>query len=216
MKECDILQIVTDSVRTFIVDIFDKKIDDILISDLLLVETLTIDGKDFEGNRLVVSFQDLNFFKNLKYLEIVNCLINSSVINILSKMGYLENIIFRNCSFGKVNISINKLKINCLKIIDCRGFNGLLIKDLSNVKRMYLAGVKLENFNCFENIELESLDISYSFLRNIDGINNLKTNYLVIGHSQYNKFKDKIELLKCKVMVMADYRDGYYIEKWLN
>ena len=217
MKECGILQIETNSIRTYLEDIFNKSVEDILISDLLLVETLTIDGRDDGGKKTFVSFQDLYYFKNLKFLEIKNCYVGNSVINMLSRMNYLRNIIFRNCSFGKNVVNLNRInRINCLKIIDCKGFNDLLINKLAGVKRLYLAGIRLDNFNCFIGVGLQSLDVSCSFFKNIDGISRLDTNYLVLGKSQYNKFKRYFDLLKCKIMVMADYREGYYIEKWIN
>lgn len=215
LKECDSLEIVTDSIKSFLEDTFDKDVKDILISELLSVEALTIDGKDLNGNKILVAFQDIKNFKNLRYLEIANTGINSSVINILSSMIYLESVVFRECYFSKKIKNIKKIAyINSLRVINCSDFD-TFISELSGVKRFYLAGSEFNDLSCFNGYELESLDISSSVVHNFCGVENLCTNNLIISHSQYQQFSDKIDNLTFRVMIMADFHEGYYIEKWI-
>lgn len=198
-------------------DVFDKGIQEILISDLLLVETLTIDGYDLDGNKQNISFQDLKNFKNLKYLEIANTFINSSVINILSHLLYLENIVFRNCSFSKKIKNMNKLRaLRSVRIIECIDFDPLFISEMRSVKRLYLAGVSLYDFTVFQHLDLDSLDISYSQVKNINSIRQADVKNLIISHIQYEQFYADLDNLSFKIIVMADFEEGYYIEKWLH
>lgn len=217
MKECGSLEIVTGSIKSFLLDVFDKDIQDILISDLLLVETLTIDGYDLDGNKQIISFQDLKNFKNLKYLEVANTFINSSVINILSHLLYLENIVFRNCSFSKKIKNMNKLyALRSLRIINCLDFDPLFISEIKTIKRLYLAGLSINDFTVFHQLDLDSLDISYSKVQSVSGIGKVNIKNLVISHIQYKRFCDDLDRLSFKIMIMADFEEGYYIEKWLH
>ncbi len=217
MKECGSLQIVTESIRTFLSDVFQKNVNEILISDLLLVESLTINGKDFDGKKSVISFQDLRNFKNLKYLEVVNTYINSSVINIFSGLPYLENLIFKDCSFSKKIKNMGKLtQIKTLRIVDCQFFNPFFLEDLVFIKKIYLSGVILDDFQAFQHLDLDFLDVSCCFFKTVFGIDDLKVKCLIVGNSQYSRFRKKFSSLKIKIIVMADYREGYYIKKWIN
>ena len=60
------MEILTQSIKDYLIDRFDKSINEIGYSDILEVESLTIDGKDENNERQSVSFSDLKLFKNLK------------------------------------------------------------------------------------------------------------------------------------------------------
>ncbi len=215
VKECGNLQIITDSIKDFLVDAFSKKIDDILISDLLLVESLTIDGKDFDGKRQIISFQDLKQFKNLKYLEICNTLVTNNSINIISQIVCLENIIFRNCTFSKNVENLNKLtNIKSIKIYKCKKFNISYINKIINIKRIYLSNILISDIKQFSSLNLISLDVSNCIVENFDGVNNLNIKNLVISKRQYFDYKNYFMKCNFKIMILSDI--GYYIEKWLN
>lgn len=215
MKECDILQIITNSIKKFLEGVFFKEIDNILISDLLLVESLTINGRNYNGERETISFQDLKNFKNLKYLEVSNTLITNSAINIFAQCNYLEKIIFRNCTFSKQVTSLKVMKnIRAINIYKCKKFNVSFIKDLINIKRVFISGVTISNLEVFMGIRLYSLDISDAIVSNFDYVEELSLNNLIISDEQYSSNKEKILECNYKVMVMAS--DGYYIEKWIN
>ncbi len=215
MKECDILQIITSSIRRFLEDSFVKKIDNILISELLLVESLTINGRNYDGEREVISFQDLKYFKNLKYLEVSNTLITKSAINIFSQCNYLEKIIFRNCTFSKQITSLEVLtNIRGINIYKCKKFDISFIKDLINVKRVFISGVSIANLKLFMGTRLYSLDISGAIVSSFESVEELSLNNLVISDEQYSNNKEIILECNYKVIVMAS--DGYYIKKWIN
>lgn len=207
----------TESIRTFLIDLFQKSIDEILISDLLLVESITISGQDFEGEKLIISFQDLKNFKNLKYLEIANTYINSSVVNILSSLPYLENLIFKNCYFSKKIKNMGKLtQIKCIRVVGSQNCNYSFLNELIFVKKMYLSGIKLDDFQFFQNLNLDFLDVSGCSFQTVYGIDHLKVKNLIVGYSQYSRYRKKLLSLGIKIIVMADYREGYYIKKWVN
>ena len=88
------MKLLTESINKYLKEVFQK--DEFLIADYLLIEYLTVDGKDYEGNKQKVSFKDLQNFKNLKYLEIADVVINDNLIDVLSDLDYLENVVFRN------------------------------------------------------------------------------------------------------------------------
>ena len=95
------MEILTGSIQQFLVDVFSKNIEKVGYSDLLLVESLTIDGKSSDGKRQFICFDELKLFKNLKYLELRNMVISNYMIDILKEITYLQNIVFMNCTFRK-------------------------------------------------------------------------------------------------------------------
>ena len=207
------MKLLTESINKYLKEVFQK--DEFLIADYLLIEYLTVDGKDYEGNKQKVSFKDLQNFKNLKYLEIADVVINDNLIDVLSDLDYLENVVFRNCKFDINNI--NKLKnIKSLRIINCKNFDLSYIVKLNNLERLYISDLTFQNLKKLSKLQLESLDISGCSINKILGINELNTNYLVISSNQFDKFKENILDLDIRVMVMADPSYGYYIEKWIN
>ncbi len=210
------LEIKTESIQKFLCDIFKKNINDILISDLLLVESLTVDGEDFDGRKLNIYFQEIKEFKNLKYLEISNTLINNNIINILSKLSYLENVVFRNCTFSKQIKDMDKLtNITNLRIDNCYNFDLSFIKNLSNIKRLSLSGIKKIDFSVVK-YQLYSLDISKCFLNDFENIDIINVNTLIISKREYELLINKNLKYNYQIIVMADPSDGYYIEKWIN
>ena len=57
------MKLLTESINKYLKEVFQK--DEFLIADYLLIEYLTVDGKDYEGNKQKVSFIKkcrLNFF----------------------------------------------------------------------------------------------------------------------------------------------------------
>ncbi len=207
------MKLLTESINKYLKEVFQK--DEFLIADYLLIEYLTVDGKDYEGNKQKVSFKDLQNFKNLKYLEIADVVINDNLIDVLSDLDYLENVVFRNCKFDINNM--NKLKnIKSLRIINCKNFDLSYIVKLNNLERLYISDLTFQNLKKLSKLQLESLDISGCSINKILGINELNTNYLVISSNQFDKFKENILDLDIRVMVMADPSYGYYIEKWIN
>ncbi len=209
--------LLTKSINKYVSELFEKNEEDILYSDLLLVEFLTIDGLDDTLKKQKIYFDDLKQFKNLKYLEIANTDINNKIIDLLSELNYLENIVFRDCSFSKQLKNMDNLKnIKCIRIVNCDNFQINYLSKLDNLERLYISDISLTNLNKINSLNLEALDISDCDLETDKGIDKINTNYLVVSSEQYKNFNKKIDELNMRIMVMADPSNGYYIEKWLN
>ena len=117
------MEILTGSIQQFLVDVFSKNIEKVGYSDLLLVESLTIDGKSSDGKRQFICFDELKLFKNLKYLELRNMVISNYMIDILKEITYLQNIVFMNCTFRKSIITLNVLQsVNLIRVESCKNF----------------------------------------------------------------------------------------------
>ncbi len=210
------MNITTDSIREFLIDSFDKDIDDLLISDSLLVEFITVDGLDYDGNKLNVDFSDLKYFKNLRFIEIANTMVNSSLINILSTFNRLENVIFRNCTYSKSLRNFNKLtNIKCLRVIEANNFDLNYIKDLTTLKRLYISNMDINSLKVLSKLNLDALDVSSCNIKR-NCFKSLNVKYLVISEDLFNKYTESLLNLDCKVMIMGDESLGYFISKWIN
>lgn len=131
--------------------------------DLELVEKINISAFDMGNNFISNSLEDLKKFPNLKKLEISKFILNKDNINIIKNLFNLEDyaflytdikdkcdikgksILLVNCqkiyniniNFKNVvieNCNLNKVKINCEKIIlnNCTGFENSYINLLVN------------------------------------------------------------------------------------
>ena len=127
------MEILTGSIQQFLVDVFSKNIEKVGYSDLLLVESLTIDGKSSDGKRQFICFDELKLFKNLKYLELRNMVISNYMIDILKEITYLQNIVFMNCTFRKSIITLNVLQsVNLIRVESCKNFRLDYINNINN------------------------------------------------------------------------------------
>lgn len=203
------MEIVTKSINLFLKEVIKKSPSKIGYSDLLKVESITIDGKDENGNKQIIVFSELKMLKNLRYLEIRNVLITDYIIKILEDMNYLENIIFKNCTFRKTITTMNNLKpLKQIRVENCKNFN------LKYIDRISLNTLTLKNItiNNLQNINksIEVLNISDANIVSDRGIDKLKINKLIISHDDYMKYKKNIDRQSFEVVVMAS--KGYYIE----
>ena len=134
------MEILTGSIQQFLVDVFSKNIEKVGYSDLLLVESLTIDGKSSDGKRQFICFDELKLFKNLKYLELRNMVISNYMIDILKEITYLQNIVFMNCTFRKSIITLNVLQsVNLIRVESCKNFRLDYINNI-NINYLTIAG----------------------------------------------------------------------------
>ncbi len=210
------MDIVTNSIREYLISSFNKDPKDLLISDALLVEFITLDGMDYDGHTCDTSFNDLKYFKNLKYLEVSDTMVSNAAIDIISSFARLESVVFRNCTFSKNIKDFNKLtNIKCIRIINPKNFDLNYISKLNNLKRIYVSNSNIPSLRPISNLDLDALDISSTKLGK-DTFKFINTKYLVVSMDEFDKYKDSILKLKCKIMVMGDPRYGYYIEKWIN
>lgn len=203
------MEIVTKSIKLYLKEVVKKTSSKIGYSDLLKVEGITIDGKDENGNKQLVSFGEVKLLKNLRYLEIRNILITDYIIKILEDMDYLENIIFKNCTFRKTITNMNNLKpLRQIRVENCKNFN-LKYIDKIKLNTLTLKEVTINNFQSI-NKSVEILDISDANIISDKGIDKLKISKMIISHNNYNKYKKSIDKASYEVVVMAS--SGYYIE----
>ena len=203
------MEIVTKSIKNYLKEVIKKSPSKIGYSDLLKIESITIDGKDDNGNKQLIVFSELKMLKNLRYLEIRNVLITDYIIKILEDMDYLENIIFKNCTFRKSITTMNNLKpLKQIRVENCKNFNLKYIDKIS-LNTLTLKDITMNNLQNI-NKSIEILNISDASIMSDRGIDKLKINKLIISHDDYMKYKKSIDRQSFEVVVMAS--SGYYIE----
>lgn len=204
------MEILTQSIKDYLIDRFDKSIDEIGYSDILEVESLTIDGKDENNERQSVSFSDLKLFKNLKYLEIRNTLLTTNLFNILEDLPYLENLLLRKCTIRQSVSTMNNLNnIVQLRINECKNFSFELINELT-LASLTVENMQIQGFNLLKDNHINVLDISRAKFKNMNGIKKVSIDKLVIKNKDYTKYKKVLDNLKYELIIMADI--GYYIK----
>ena len=204
------MEILTQSIKDYLIDRFDKSINEIGYSDILEVESLTIDGKDENNERQSVSFSDLKLFKNLKYLEIRNTLLTTNLFNILEDLPYLENLLLRKCTIRKSVSTMNNLNnIVQLRINECKNFSFELINELT-LASLTVENMQIQGFNLLKDNHINVLDISRAKFKNMNGIKKVSIDKLVIKNKDYTKYKKVLDNLKYELIIMADI--GYYIK----
>lgn len=206
------MEILTSPIQQFLVDAFSKNIEKVGYSDLLLVESLTIDGKSSDGKRQFISFDELKLFKNLKYLELRNMVISNYMIDILKEITYLQNIVFMNCTFRKSIVTLNVLQsVNLIRVESCKNFRLDYINNI-NINYLTIAGSYIKTLLPLRGSHINVLDISREDFGDLINLDELDLQKIVIGHDAYLKYKDFFMKSKIQVIVMAN--DGFYIEKF--
>lgn len=181
----------------------------ITYSDLLSVESLTVDGKDLDGVKCNTVFSEILLFENLRYLEIRNTLISNYVIGIIENLDYIENITFRKCTFRKSVKGFGNIKrLKYLKIESCKNFICNYLSDME-VINLVLSKMDFENISGINNCKIVELDISGLYDDELYLIEQVNLKKLIVSHKFYvnNEYLEKV---KYDVVVMAD--DGFYIE----
>ena len=195
------MEILTSSIQQFLVDAFSKNIEKVGYSDLLLVESLTIDGKSSDGKRQFISFDELKLFKNLKYLELRNMVISNYMIDILKEITYLQSI-----------VTLNVLQsVNLIRVESCKNFRLDYINNI-NINYLTIAGSYIKTLLPLRGSHINVLDISREDFGDLINLDELDLQKIVIGHDAYLKYKDFFMKSKIQVIVMAN--DGFYIEKF--
>ena len=203
------MQILTSSIKQFIKYNFHKDINKIGYQDLLSIEGITIDQFDENNQKQKIDFNELKMLKNLKYLEIRNLIISNYMIEVLEKMDYLENIIFRNCTFRTTIKTLNNIKpLNQLRIENCKNFNFDFISEIK-INYLILGNIIINNLNILKKELVNVLDISTAIVENKVNFN-LKIKKLVISHNDNIRFKNKLKNRNYQIVTMAN--NGFYIE----
>ena len=203
------MEILTKSIQEFLVENLKRDIHKIGYQDLLLIEGISIDGENENKEKQKVNFSEVKLLKNIKYLEIRNMIISNYMIKILENMDYIENIIFRNCTFRTTISTMNNLKpLKQLRIENCKNFNFEYISKLK-IKNLILSNIEINTLNTFKNNLVTTLDISRATTKKSLNLN-LPITKLIISHKDYIRFQNKLKERLYELIVMAD--NGFYIE----
>ncbi len=132
--------------------------------ELKRVEELSLNPIGISNSYQKIDFKILNYFPNLKKLEISNSKVEEEAINIISHVSSLEELMFNNCYVSSVKgFYHNKLK--------SLGFNNCLVLDLEDISLLKglnvikLINMKLETIKYLEQLpHLIEVDLSYSEL----------------------------------------------------
>lgn len=196
---------------------FNQKEDMFEMSDLLRVEELVLDSRNFADELTQVDFEELKYFKGLKILSLNNLKITSNDISIISNLSYLEEIVFENCIFDDnigelLNLNIENLSLNNCKINENNFIYSMtylkkltLIKsylNLSKLKKFYfLKSLNLTNSIVTKVDELdlpilEEFVIDFSNIEDLNFLLNIPTlRKLSVCKEQINKNKNIIKTL---------------------
>lgn len=205
----------TESIKNLLEDLFSKKCNDIKISDLLLVQSLTIDSLDFDNNKITVVFDEIKQFRNLHYLEICNIDITDNVINALLSLPYLETIVFRSCKFyNSISIINSDLKIRKMTVDSCQNFKFIYFSNLVSLKSITIKDTSINSFNGLRKIHLRYFEIIGRSVISRFSVSYLNVENFMLSKDIYDKYNSILTNLSSNIMVYAD--DGFYIEKRVN
>lgn len=205
----------TESIKTLLEDLFQKKCSDIKISDMLLVQSITVDSLDFNNNKIMVIFDEIKNFKNLRYLEICNIDITDSIIDSLLSLPYLESIVFRNCEFSNdLSIISNDLKIRKIMVDSCDKFKFIYFSNITSLKSIAIKDTVVNSFNGLKKIHLRYFEIIGDCSISRFSVSYLNVENFILSKNIYNKYINILSGFSSNIMVYAD--DGFYIEKQIN
>lgn len=157
-------------------------------NDLIQIEDITLDGRKINGDINIVHFNELDYFPNLKKIELKNLDISEQYTQ---KLEDIEEIAFKNCkveSLEKIK-NIKKISINNSTIL-----NPNQIEKLENLIELEIINVKMEDFEFIRNLKnLQVLKIKNvrGFLLNkikfslpikylsLEGISEINEDYLI-------------------------------------
>ena len=201
----------TESIKYYLEEYFNKSYADVKISDILLIENITIDSFSSDNQKYPVFFEDLKNFKNLRYLELCNIIIDDDFINNIMYLQYLENIIFRNCKFSDNIIFFDpSIKLKRIVIDSCYGFKFTYFSKVLTLKSICIKNSNFSSFYGIKNLKLNFLEvIGNCNIRNFC-ISYLCVNQFIISLHIYNKYSNNFTNYSSRVMICAD--EGYYIE----
>ena len=194
----------TESIIRILDSLFEKK-DSFSLEELDKIDSLVINRMDFGGGVLSVDFNDLLNFNNLSSLTIEECVIDSSVIDILLQLSNLKNLVLIKCDINEdIFDSFSNLNLDSL-IISSTEFDFNLLK--SDYKYLKFENVLLKSLNCY----VEKLDVSLCYIDNIDSLFEIDFDEIVISFEQYFTSQLRFDDLGKKVTVMEE--NGQFIYK---
>lgn len=150
--------------QLYLMNVLNKTEPNFTIDELKRVEELSLNPIGISNSYQKIDFKILNYFPNLKKLEVSNSQINDEEIAIIAHILPLEELMLNNCHVANVKgFYHTKLK--------SFGFNNCIVPDLENISLMKglnvikLINMKLDTINYLEQLpHLIEVDLSYSEL----------------------------------------------------
>lgn len=170
------------------------------LEELNQIESLTINRFDIDNEILMVDFNDLKFFNNLKELIINDCIITNKEIEIISNLKQLSNLLLLNCDIVEdIKENLLKLKLQNL-VLDNVNIN------LDILSEIYLKKITFKNIDINKELFIVSHEIDIKNC-NIEDINYLKIdnyNKVTISIFQYKKYKNFFDHYKEKLVIFEE------------
>lgn len=202
----------TESIKCLLEDTFNKSSDDIKISDILLVQSLTIDSLNYDNKKVPLFLEEIKLFKNLRYLEVCNVCVDNEFINMLLYLPFVENVIFRNCDFSsKLSVIDSDIKLKRIMIDSCCGFKFAYFNNLTTLKSITVKNSNFSSFNGLRKIRLNYLEIIGNCFITRFSLSYLNVDKFVVSSNIYSKYKKMFAKVSSSVIVYSD--DGFYIKK---
>lgn len=170
--------------------------------DLQDIKDIIIDGKTISGDINIVDFNDLDFFKNLKKVDLKNIEISKEYMN---KFADIEEISFLNCEIESIE-EIKKIKKISINNSTFDNFNE--ITNLKNIEELEIINTEIRDYDflkMFENLKVLKIKNVKNFTLNrinfflpiiyfsIRGVNDLDVDFLKKNYPNLKTFSIDIE-----------------------
>lgn len=149
--------------------------EDITLEDFLKIKSITLNPVTLDNEYVPIEFDDLQYFRNLESLSISNTKIDEEELKYIYTLPELKRLSLYDCSLDTLK------DINYLKKLEVLEFSHLNYNDissistLSNLKELKIAGTNIDSLEFIRNLNLISLDISYSTISNLEVIKEMYT-----------------------------------------
>lgn len=173
--------------------------------ELKRIDTIVINRMDYDGSILDVDFNDLLSFPKLFGLTINGCIIDNTVIEILTKIPTLKKLVLYDCEIIEdIYMQFNSLNLNELTINNTNLDISLINNDL---KRLTVEDTTFKTFSFFVNI----LDVRFCHDLNPDKLLSCKFDEAIIPFELYDNNKELFDYSNRMLTVMKD--NGQFIYK---
>ena len=171
-------------------------------NDLLNIEEIHLNSKNFADEYNFVDINELKYFKNLDVLKLSNLTVNEDVVNILNSLKNLNEISFVNCVFEK-GFNLNESSIEKLIINNCTINNDGFIYEMNYLKELNIIGSYLNFKKLSKFYFLKSLNIASSTVVFVDDINLPSLEELVLDYSNITDLKFVLKLNNLKRLSLS-------------
>lgn len=167
-----------DNLEKYIRESINKKKGDLYFSDLILIEELIINDRNY----LIESFEGIEQLENLKKLELWRSVVNGN-ISFLKNLTNLEHLNLHSNGIKDISVLSNLTKLKFLDFGDNKVIDIFPIKNLTNLKILKMGGAaegipaggnKFDDLSPIKNLtKLELLTLDYSNVSDLSILENL-------------------------------------------